>query len=207
MRSLFLDVAEMEAGASFDHEQVVVVLPFIDMALARRVETVLSLRALCDGLLVLVDDSLRLGFIKVANLIFAHSRSKYFGYLAQDVFPGDGWLRIGLETLDESGADLLPFSDGRFYGNIATFGLLRRSWARSLYHNFVFYPEYQSHFGDTELSAIAWSQGRAIFNPGCIMCEVDYEKHTRKNNAADEALYRARARTGFNGLIAPFDPD
>lgn len=207
MESLFIDVADIAGASRFEHPTTVLVLPYIDQAQVERLEPVLRRRALCDGLLVLVNDTKRIGFMAVANLIFSKSSSRFFGYLAQDAFPSDGWLKCGVGTLDQSGAWLLAFNDGRFFGNLAVFGLLQRAWAQRLYHKCVFFPGYASHFGDTELSAIAMEHQKLIFNPACVLCEVDYEKHARKNNPADEQLYRQRARTGFGGVVAPFEPE
>ncbi|MFW5837210.1 MAG: hypothetical protein ACOCVM_04335 [Desulfovibrionaceae bacterium] len=206
METVFLDISSLEAEARFEHDEAVLVLPFLDREQAERLAPVLQRRALQGGLLVLVNDDLRLGFIKIANLVFARSSSKYFGYLAQDAFPGDGWLKCGVTALERSGGGLLAFSDGRFYGNLAVFGLVRRTWAKSLYHNAVFFPGYKSHYADTELSAIAMETDKLVFNPGCMLMEVDYEKHAKGNLLEDDALYRARARAGFDGRIEPFDP-
>ncbi len=183
------------------NDDAVFVLPYIDRELTARLTEVLVRRALHPGLLVLVDDDERIGFMKIANFLCSHSSSRYFGYLAQDAFPGDGWLRSALNTLDNSKAGLLAFNDSRFYGTLAVFGLARRSWLASLYHKFIFYPEYKRHFGDTELSAIAIHQNQLIFNPGCLMVEVDYKKHERKNDPQDAALYKKREAEDFCGLI------
>jgi hypothetical protein len=75
------------------------------------------------------------------------------------------------------------------------------------YHNFLFHPEYKSHFADTELSVIASKTEKLFYNPKAILLEVDYDKHLHGNNPEDEALYRKRARTGFDGKIAPFVPE
>jgi len=202
-----LKSSELGGFGPVTHGKCVLVLPYTDGELAGRAADVLSRRALADGELVLVEDDLRLGFIQVANLVYARTRSEYFGYLAQDAFPGDGWLKCGLFTLDSTGKGLLAFNDGRFYGNLAVFGLARRSFTASLYHNFQFYPGYKRHFADTELSALAWERGAMVFNENCLLVEVDYSKHAKANDPEDDALYRARARTGFGGLGTPFEPD
>jgi len=40
-----------------------------------------------------------------------------------------------------------------------------------------------------------------VFNPNALLIEVDYEKHTKANDPADDALYKARLATNFQGLI------
>jgi hypothetical protein len=201
LTTMFTSTSDLHNLGHVEHTDVVIVLPFIDSEQAMRLTDVLVRRALHPGMLVLVDDDERIGFVKVANYVCSHSSSRYFGYLAQDAFPGDGWLRSAVRTLDKSDAGLLAFNDGRFFGTLAAFGLARRAWLSTLYHKYLFYHEYKSNFGDTELSAIAISQNKLIFNPGCLMVEVDYEKHTRKNDPDDEKLYKLREAQGFGGVI------
>lgn len=185
-----------------DGYETVIVMPCITPDLALKVAGVLQERTERDALLVLAEDDARLGFIMTANMVFARTRSAYFGYLAEDVFPGYYWLEYALDPLRKTGAGLLAFSDGRFFGKLATFGLVKRAWVNTLYQGkCLFYPEYKAHFGDTELSVIAERTKNLIYNPSALMIEVDYEKHRKANNAADEQLYRRRESSGFGGLI------
>ena len=201
LQTLFTSSSELHNLGQVEHDDAVFVLPYIDKELTEKLTEVLVRRALHPGLLILVNDDERLGFMKVANYVCSHSSSRYFGYLAQDAFPGDGWLRSAVRTLDNSNANLLAFNDGRFYGTLAVFGLARRSWLQTLYHKYLFFPGYHSNFGDTELTAIAVHQDKLIFNPGCLMLEVDYEKHKKGNNPDDDALYKLRESQGFGGII------
>ncbi len=187
--------------------ETVVVMPAIDMALARRAAEVMIRRTDRTGLLLLAEDDYRLGFIMTANLVYARTRSDYFAYVAQDAYPGQYWLDYGLETLQKTGSGLLAFNDGRFFGKLAVFGLADRTWAASIYRSFIFFPEYKSHFADTELSMIALTRGQLAHNPYSIMMEVDYEKHLHGNNPADHDLYRRRAAEGFDGRVTPFAAD
>lgn len=207
LETLFLKSSGIASAGPMSHEKAVLVMPYIDAGLAAKAADVLARRALAGGLLVAVEDDLRLGFIQVANMVYARSRSEHFGYLAQDAFPGDGWLKCALYTLDHTGAGLLAFNDGRFHGNLAVFGMARRSFVRALYHNFLFFPGYKRHFADTELSAIARAQGVMTYNENCLLVEVDYGKHEKPNDPDDDALYRQRARTGFGGMVQPFEPE
>lgn len=188
--------------------EVVIVIPYITKERIVRVTGVLQRRTEAEGLLLLVEDDKRLGFIATANLAYAKTRSDYFCYLAEDVFPGYYWLEYALDAMRKTGAGLLAFNDGRFFGKLAAFGLVRRMWAKTLYGgNTVFYPGYTSHFADTELSVIAAQTRNMVHNPNALMMEVDYEKHLHPNNADDGKLYAWRAQTGFDGLIAPFLPE
>ncbi len=196
--TLFKDAAAYET---------VVVMPSIDMPLAEKAADVMARRTDRPGLLLLAEDDSRLGFIMTVNMLYARTKSDYFVYVAQDAYPGYHWLDYGLETLEKTGSGLLAFNDGRFFGKLAVFGLARRAWAQSIYRNFIFYPEYKSHFADTELSMIALQTGQLSHNPYSILMEVDYEKHLHGNNPVDHELYRKRAASGFDGRIAPFNPD
>ncbi len=200
---LYAKSSSLPKPGGVKHDDAVFVLPYTDPELTVRLAGVLARRALAAGLLVLVEDDARIGFMQIANILCAHSASRYFGYLAQDAYPGDGWLRSALRTLDTSSAGLLAFNDGRFHGTLAVFGLARRGWLSGLYHKFLFYPEYRRHFGDTELSAIALYQKQLVYNPGCVMVEVDYEKHEKENDPDDAALYKRREEEGFGGIIEP----
>lgn len=187
--------------------EVIIVMPMIDRALAAKASEVMKQRTQENGLLLLVEDDLRLGFIMVCNIVYAKTSSTYFAYVAQDAYPGEFWLDYGLETIKKHKCGLLAFNDGRFFGKVAVLGLVDRTFANSLYKNFVFYPKYKSHYADTELSVIALSTSNLVYNPNAVLIEVDYEKHLHRNNNEDEKLYTERAKTGFNGLISPFIPD
>lgn len=189
-----------------DSHEVIIVMPMIDCCLAKKASEVMQRRTQQNALLLLVEDDLRLGFIMVTNLVYAKTRSRYFAYVAQDAYAGEFWLDYALESIKKSHCGLFAFNDGRFFGKIAVFGLADRQWVRTLYGKFLFYPHYASHFADTELSVIAAQTENLVFNPNAILMEVDYEKHLHGNNDADHTLYIARAKTGFDGIIAPFTP-
>lgn len=206
LQSVFVKSSEFGSFAPVQDDEVILVLPYIDHELAVKVEDVLRVRANHSGLLVLVDDDERMGFMAVANYIYMKSQSPYFGYLAQDAYPGMYWLEQGMGAMKKSGAGLVAFNEGRFFGTVAAFGLVRRSWVATLYHKMLFYPGYKTQYGDTELSAIAFSQDQFIFNPHALLIEVDYSKHNKKNDPDDDKLYKARLATGFDGLV-PVDPE
>ncbi|MDR3362675.1 MAG: hypothetical protein LBO64_07540 [Desulfovibrio sp.] len=176
----------------------------IDVELAKKASEVMKRRTKQEGLLLLVEDDLRLGFIMVTNLVYAMTSSRYFAYVAQDAFAGEFWLDCALETIKKSNCGLLAFNDGRFFGKIAVFGLADRQWVNGVYGKFIFHYQYKSHFADTELSVIAAQTSNLVFNPNALLLEVDYEKHLHGNNQDDHKLYIERAKTGFDGRIASF---
>lgn len=200
LESVFVQSSKFDSFEPKSHDDVVLVLPYIDHELAVKVEDVLSERANQPGLLVLVNDDRRMGFIQVANFVYMRTRSPLFGYLAQDAYPGMSWLKQAVETMQSTDAGLMAFNEGRFFGTVAAFGLVRRKWARTLYRTMLFYPGYKSQYADTELSAIAYAQNKFIFNPHALLMEVDYDKHRRMNDAEDDALYKRRLATNFDGL-------
>lgn len=187
--------------------EVIIVLPAIDMDLAKKTGEVMKRRTQQSGLLLIVEDNMRLGFIMVANLVYLKTDSRYFSYVAQDAYPGEFWLDYGLEAMKKTNAGLLAFNDGRFFGKIAVFGLAYRDWISTVYRKFIFHHQYKSHFADTELSVIASQTSNLVFNPNALLIEVDYEKHLHENNEDDHNLYIERAKTGFGGIIAPFTPE
>lgn len=207
LETLFVSSSRLHTIKGTTHEHVVCVVPTLDQEQARRLAGVLTQRAKHPGLVVFVHDDARLGFIMVANLVYSWTSSPRFAYFAQDAYPGEQWLAQAMGALNAAGSGLLAFNDGRFFGTLAVFGLADRAWVKTLYPKSLFFPGYVSHFADTELSAIAYVQNKLYFNPNCLLIEVDYEKHAKQNNPDDHLLYAQRARTGFDGLIEPFDPD
>lgn len=186
--------------------EVIIALPMIDVDLAIRASEVMRRRAKYPGLLLLIEDDMRLGFIMVTNLVYAKTKSQYFAYVAQDAFAGYFWLDSAMKTIKKTGAGLLAFNDGRFFGTLAVFGLADRRFISKVYGKFIFYPHYKSHFADTELSVIATYTNNMIFNPNSLLLEVDYEKHLHGNNEEDHKLYIQRAGTGFDGRVQSFTP-
>lgn len=207
-----LDIQQIKSSQLADlhdpmQHKVLTVMPATRARMARQAAETMARRTDQQGLLLIAEDDLRLGFIMTANLVYAKTRSDFFAYAAQDAFPGHYWLDYGLDSLRRTGAGLLAFNEGRFFGKIAAFGLAARDWLSSLYGNFIFHPGYASHFADVELSVLALHQGRLAFNPNALLMEVDFAKHDHPNNPADEALYIKRAASGFDGRMPPFVPE
>lgn len=208
LTSRFVKSSELASIKGFADGEAILAVPFLDRDMAARLDEILRFRAKSPGALLFIEDDARLGFMMAANLAYSWTESPFFGYAAQDAYPGERWLALALDTLKRSGAGLLAFNDGRFFGTLAVFGLVRRAWLKTIYPKTLFYPGYKSHFGDTELSSIAFAREQLIFNPNCLLMEIDYSKHRHGHNPEDETLYRRRSLTGFDGLVAPFEaPD
>jgi len=181
---------------------VLVVMPFIDRAMAGRSAAQLAARAGVEGLLLAVEDADRRGFIATVNRLFRESTSEYFAYVAQDSFAGRKWLARALALMQKGGKGLLGFNDGKWMGMLAGFGLAERAWAEANYAGNLFFPGYVRHYADVELTVLALSERRYCYDPNCVLLEVDWDKDGAGVNAADRALYRARAAAGFDGRVA-----
>lgn len=180
----------------------IVVMPFTDAIVAERAARLLAARAGCKGLLLGIHDSQREGFVSLINRAFAITESASFAYVAQDAFAGRQWLSLAERALQKNNTGLVAFNDGKWAGKLASFGLVKRAWANTLYDGDLFYPGYHSHFGDTEISLIAMSQRAYGYDPDAVLVEVDWDKDKRPVNQADKVLFEQRMRIGFGDLVA-----
>jgi len=183
-------------------DDVLVVMPFIDPAAARRSATQLAGRSGRSGLLLGVYDEEGAGFIAIANRVFGSSRSGYFAYVAQDAFAGRGWLAAGVAALEGGPAGLLAFNDGKWSGHLASFGLVRRTWAASQYGpGGLFHEGYRRHYADAELTLLAQATGQFAYDPNAVLVEVDWGKDQADVDPADRRLFAERAARGFDGRV------
>lgn len=201
MEVRFVDLAELATQAPIHCTGAIMVMPYTDVAQATRAARLASGRAGVASLLLAVHDQARQGFIATANQAFAATRSPWFGYMAQDAFAGRSWLALALHALQANNAGLLGFNDGKWQGQLASFGLAQRAWAQTVYGGDFFYGGYSSHFADTELTLIAREQGRYVYEPNSVLVEADWDKESAAVNPADRALYKARAAAGFDARV------
>jgi hypothetical protein len=185
---------------------VVFVMPWTDRARAAACSRILAQRAAAPLLLLAVQDDTAAGPVAIWNDALSHSAGTWFGYVADDAFPGRGWLRIALDALARApSASLLAFNDGKWYGQLAGFGLVRRQWLEGLYGGRLFHPDYRQHFGDTELTLIAREQRVLAYEPHAMLIEIDARKDGRAVNASDRAVFLRRQMRGFDGRVR--DPE
>lgn len=183
--------------------EVLFVMPCTDVPMARRAATLMAQRAGAPGAYaLLVEDLDGWGFIRIVNQVFANTMARYVGYVAQDAFAGRQWLALALDALQRPGKQLFAFNDGKWLGALASFGLARRQWASGNYDggNF-FYPGYQRHYADVELSLLAMNTGAYVHDPRSLLVEVDWGKDGAHVDAHDRALYQVRAASGFDGRV------
>ncbi len=197
--------AEELSGLSVNEPNgVVVIMPCTDPAQGVKTAEVLYRRAEMPCHILVIHDTPRQGFIKTVNDAAAAIQARYIVYLAQDAYPGRGWLRCAYDTLEKSGKGLLAFNDGKWHGRIAAFGMVRTDWVKTLYAGEVFYPGYISHAADNELTVIARCQDMHAYNPDCTLVEYDQNKDFGGSNPKDKALFQSRFLRGFDGRI-PFE--
>ena len=178
-------------------DQALVVMPFLNATMAHRASQQLAKRAGCAGLLLAVHDDHQEGFVKLINRAFTLSQSAVFGYTAQDAFAGRDWLAIASRALANEKAGLAAFNDGKWAGQMAAFGLADPQWVKSVYGGPLFFPEYHSHYADTELSVIARSQMKYCYDPNAILVEVDWDKDSKIVNNEDRSLFNNRKNNSF----------
>jgi len=187
---------------------VVVAVPFTQAAAAQQAMQLMASRASAkapaaplEGLIVGVHDSEGDGFIHLTNLIFRATKSPWFVYSAQDVMDGRDWLRLALSAMG-SAHELLGFNDGKWAGALASFGLVRRSWAQKNYSGDLFYPKYAQHYADCELTLLAMQEQVYAYEPNSVLMEVDWDKDRMSTNPVDRALFLARRAQGFDGRVS-----
>jgi hypothetical protein len=185
------------------------VLPFVDESMAKQAGQLAAKRAGANGLVLGVHDRERKGFVDIVNQVFAASQSPWFGYMAQDAFAGRDWMALALQALHRQRGVLLGFNDGKWQGALASFGLASRSWAANNYLNsdqmqgqgVFFYPQYQRHYADAELTVLAKNAKGYVYEPNSVLVEVDWGKERQVVDVADRALFRQRAALEFDGRV------
>ena len=176
-------------------------MPCIDAKIAMNTARLLACRAGMDCRIIVVNDTFRQGFIRTLNDTAARISARYIVYLAQDAYPGRNWLRDAHDALERSGKGLLGFNDGTYKGRIATFGMVRTDWVRSLYGGPIFHPGYNCHGADNELTVIARASDSYVYEPNCTLVEYDPNKDSKPGHKLDAKLFRQRFVTGFDGLV------
>jgi hypothetical protein len=181
---------------------VVAVMPWLRRTAARRAAELMLARAGAPLLVLAVQDDQRAGPVAVWNAALQQVDSPLLVYCAEDAFAGRQWLRLALDGMAQlPGAGLLAFNDGKWFGQLAAFGLVRQRWLRTLYDGALFHPSYARHYGDVELTLIARQQKCLAYHPHALLVEVDHDKDQRSVDTADRALFLQRAATGFDRRV------
>jgi glycosyltransferase involved in cell wall biosynthesis len=199
-----IDVKDVGHVSYDDPDGTVVVMPSIDTQKGLETARILVKRAGMKAFVFVVEDTLRQGLIKTLNDTAARLDVKYLVYLAEDAYPGRDWLRSAYLSLEKSGNGLLGFNDGKWKGRIASFGMIRTEWVKSLYGGPIFYPGYIAHKADNELTVIARALNTYVYEPNSTLVEYDPQKDCGGSNPKDDSLFRERYVRGFDGLV-PFE--
>lgn len=200
---LWTSLSAMRLGstACFAEASVVAILPWVKKAPARRAAELMVARAGAELTVLAVHDDLGAGPMAIWNCAVGLTRGTFLIYCAEDAFAGRYWLRFALQAMQKPGAGLLAFNDGKWFGQLAAFGLVRRAWIKTIYGGFLFNPNYAQHYGDTELTLIARQQQVFVYHPHALLVEVDHAKDKRPVNPADHALFQSRVVTGFDNRV------
>lgn len=199
-----IDVVYTDALEKFKplRSEVVVVMPCIDLEQGLATAKSLLVRAGAPLKIVIAFDSARFGFIRTVNSISNLVDADFVVYVAQDAFPGRGWLKTALSSIKNSRKGLLGFNDGKWNGRIASFGMVRMSWVREQYGKDMFFPAYKSHAADNEITVVARGQDQYIYDSEAVLIEVDAEKDYGGSNREDAQVFRERFKSGFGGRVA-----
>lgn len=200
MRIEYTTAAQLRRSDPYQ-AHTVVAMPATDPLQAERSARLMARRAGVEGLVLVIYDEQRDGFINTCNLAFKNSCSHYFAYVAQDAFAGRVWLKIAQTQLDKTSKGMLAFNDGKWQGMLASFGMVRRNWAEAHYGGELFFPEYHSHYADAELTLLAKAHDQLCYAPRSVMIEVDWEKEDKLVNDIDRQLFRRRAASLFEGRV------
>ena len=171
---------------------VAVLMPATDLAMALQTARRMMDFAGMACRIIIAHDAIRQGFIKTANMMAAALEAEFVAYVAQDALAGKDWLRLAHERITSAQAGLCGFNDGKFAGKLATFGLVRCSFAEAFYgQGRIFHEAYRTHRADEELTWLAHLAGQYCYAPEALLMEVDFRMQ-RPINPDDTKLYLAR---------------
>jgi hypothetical protein len=180
----------------------VALMPWLNEGPARTAARVMLHRAGAPLLLVGLQDDLARGSVALLNAAVRQVDSAWITYTAEDAFAGRYWLRYALAQVHTAPQkSLFAFNDGKWFGELAGFGMVRRTWLNTIYGGDLFFPGYRQHYGDTELSMIARQQEALAYHPHAVLVEVDPDKDAKPVNPADRSLFQHRSKSGFDGRV------
>ena len=71
----------------------------------------------------------------------------------------------------------------------------------SQYGGAFFYPAYDTHFADAELTILAMNEQCYCYEPNSVLVEVDWEKDAAITNAEDRQCFHERVIQKFGGKV------
>ena len=207
-----VDVTQVDQLLHCGAGDVTVVMPTVDTKKGLETARILVKRAGMRVTVIVVEDTLRQGFVRTLNDAVQRLNVAFLVYLTEDAFPGIDWLKAAHEALERSGKGLLAFNDGALRGRVAAFGMLRMQWAKRLYGGPILFPGYcAAHKAKNELTLIARTMNEFIYDPTATMVALDAAKMFGGEGAdegkptADEYLFRKRFHGNFDSRFRPRD--
>lgn len=201
MKASGLNDSKKEWLSLLDDKAVSLIMPTTNLDMAKNTADILLARSGVHAQVLIVEDDLQEGSVVLLNQVCQQTVCHAIAYVAQDVFPGRLWLKRGLTMLAQAKTGLVAFNDGKWCGEIASYGLLKTQWIRKVYGGGLFYKGYKQHYGDVELSLIARSAGAFSYDPHAVLIEIDPEKDQKKVDEGDRELFASRKLSGFDGKV------
>jgi hypothetical protein len=173
-------------------DMITVVMPSIDIGKACLAACRMIKYSGISMRMIIIHDTIRQGYVKSLNLIASHINSEFVAYVAEDALAGKDWLRIAHQTLIKEKKSVLAFNDGKYLGDLATFGLVRKSFCEQFYGvGHIFFEGYKTHRADDELTLLAKLNGQYCFSPLALLVENDFRTQRPLNND-DVTLFNDR---------------
>jgi len=178
--------------------KIVIIMPCIDLEMGRKTADIMLRRSRIGGCsIIIVMDNEKNGFIRTLNTVAEKCDTKFVCYVAQDAYPGKGWLKKAYVAIEENSAGLVGFNDGKWDGRIASFGMVRKEWIKKFYKNEILSSAYKSHKADNEITILARVDDSYVYCPESVLIECDYEKDSGGSNKEDNKVFSDRFNNFF----------
>lgn len=194
---------EREDVAEEIQPRIAVIMPTIHPKLADKTADILRTRAGMSCNICVLPDVGKSGYVAMCNR-FVRNNPDYDYYVTatDDIFPSRNWLKGAYDLMQEKGAKMVGFNDGKWEGRLACCALIEREWMQKNYDGNIYFPGYFGHYNDTELTLLAMSDKVYTYDANIVLAEIDYEKDTKSVNKDDRALFNERKMTGFGERIS-----
>jgi hypothetical protein len=181
--------------------KIVIVVPYTTESkeYIDKLRLLLDVRAGVDVTVYTVEDRYREGWIKLHNRLCKELDYDWYIYCPCDYFPGRCFVRIALEIAKRDNKLMVGFNDGKWFGKNATAGMVHKDLIKLVYRDTIFYPGYQHHGADPDLTEKAILMNEFVYAPEAILVEIDYTKDfEQRTNPNDMDLFIRRRANKFN---------
>ena len=173
------------------------------LPLGRKTAKIICGRAGVPVRVVLIQYELKgegTGWGKAHNWGIENIPSKYWVYACADYFPGRLFIKLAMQAM-KGKTKLVGFNDGKWFGHIATAGIIETKYAKSIYGKGLFYEGYIANYTDVELTLIAASDDAYKYHSDAVFIENDYDKESKCVNICDKVLFNKRKEHLFEGRV------